>query len=51
MVAAAAAVKWQASARVLVANLDRVDIIVTDRQFSAQDKGKLEKYSVEVVSV
>jgi hypothetical protein len=28
-----------------------VDVIVTDRQFSARDKAELEKYSVEVVSV
>ncbi|UKA66850.1 DeoR/GlpR family DNA-binding transcription regulator [Arthrobacter sp. FW306-05-C] len=51
VVVAASAAKWQAHARVLVAGLDRVDIIVTDRQFSAQDKAELEKYSVEVVSV
>ncbi|MGN6440428.1 MAG: DeoR/GlpR family DNA-binding transcription regulator [Arthrobacter sp.] len=51
VVVAASAAKWQASARVLVASLDRVDIIVTDRQFGVQDKAELEKYSVEVVSV
>ncbi|MDP9985755.1 DeoR/GlpR family transcriptional regulator of sugar metabolism [Arthrobacter oryzae] len=51
VVVAASAAKWQAHARVLVAGLDRVDIIVTDRQFGAQDKAELEKYSVEVVSV
>ena len=51
VVVAASAAKWQAHARVLVAGLDRVDIIVTDRQFGVQDKAELEKYSVEVVSV
>jgi DeoR/GlpR family transcriptional regulator of sugar metabolism len=51
VVVAASAAKWQASARALVAGLDRVDIIVTDREFGAQDKAGLEKYSVEVVSV
>lgn len=48
---AATAAKWQAHARVLVAALDRVDVIVTNRTLSAQDKAELEKYSVEVVSV
>ncbi|MGZ4661484.1 MAG: DeoR/GlpR family DNA-binding transcription regulator [Arthrobacter sp.] len=51
VVVAASAAKWQAHARVLVAGLDRVDVIVTDRKFSAQDKAELEKYPVEVVSV
>ena len=51
VVVAASAAKWQASARVLVARLDRVDVIVTDRQFSARDIAELQKYSVEVVSV
>lgn len=51
VVVAASAAKWQANARVLVAGLDRVDVIVTDRQLSAQDNAELEKYSVEVVSV
>ncbi|HEY1156897.1 MAG TPA: DeoR/GlpR family DNA-binding transcription regulator [Arthrobacter sp.] len=51
VVVAASAAKWHASARALVAGLDRVDIIVTDREFGAQDKAGLEKYSVEVVSV
>lgn len=51
VVVAASAAKWEAHARVLVAGLDRVDIIVTDRRFSAQDRAVLEKYSVEVVSV
>jgi DeoR/GlpR family transcriptional regulator of sugar metabolism len=51
VVVAASAAKWHANARVLVAGLDRVDVIVTDRQLSARDKAELEKYSVEVVSV
>ncbi|MDE8588537.1 DeoR/GlpR family DNA-binding transcription regulator [Arthrobacter sp. NQ4] len=51
VVVAASAAKWQAHARVLVAGLARVDVIVTDRKFSAQDNAELEKYSVEVVSV
>ncbi|MDP9887411.1 DeoR/GlpR family DNA-binding transcription regulator [Pseudarthrobacter enclensis] len=51
VVLAASASKWEASARVLVAGLDRVDVIVTDRKFSTQDKAEFDKYSVEVVSV
>ncbi|MFC0458132.1 DeoR/GlpR family DNA-binding transcription regulator [Arthrobacter liuii] len=51
VVMAASAAKWQASARVLVTSLDQVDVIVTDRKFSAQDNAELEKYSVEVVNV
>ncbi|WP_457947305.1 DeoR/GlpR family DNA-binding transcription regulator [Pseudarthrobacter sp. alpha12b] len=51
VVVAASAAKWQAHARVLVAGLARVDIIVTDRKFTAQDSAELEKYPVEVVSV
>lgn len=51
VVVAATAAKWQAHARVLVAGLARVDLIVTDRKFSVQDMSELEKYSVEVVSV
>ncbi|MDQ0662285.1 DeoR/GlpR family transcriptional regulator of sugar metabolism [Arthrobacter ulcerisalmonis] len=51
VVVAASAGKWQANARVLVAGLDRVDVIVTDRQFSSQDHAQLEKYTVEVVTV
>jgi len=51
VVVAASAGKWQAAARVLVSGLDRVDVIVTDRKFSAPEKSQLENYSVEVVSV
>ena len=51
VVVAASAAKWHATARALVTGLDRVDVIVTDRQFSTQDKAEIEKYSVEVVSV
>lgn len=51
VVVAASAAKWRAHARVLVAGLARVDIIVTDRKFSAQDNAELEEYPVKVVSV
>jgi DeoR/GlpR family transcriptional regulator of sugar metabolism len=51
VVVAASAGKWEAAARVLVAGLDRVDIIVTDRKFSDPEKAELETNSVEVVSV
>jgi DeoR/GlpR family transcriptional regulator of sugar metabolism len=51
VVVAASAAKWRATARVLVAGLDRVDTLVTDRQLGAQDKAELDKYSVEVVNV
>ncbi|NUT70610.1 DeoR/GlpR family DNA-binding transcription regulator [Pseudarthrobacter sp. C4D7] len=51
VVVAASAAKWEAHARVLVAGLARVDVIVTDRTFSAQEYAELKKYSVEVVSV
>jgi DeoR/GlpR family transcriptional regulator of sugar metabolism len=51
VVVAASAAKWHATARVLVAGLDRVDTIVTDRQLSGHDKAELDKFSVEVVNV
>lgn len=51
VVLAAAAVKWRAQARVLVASLERVDVMVTDKDFSAEERAQLDKYSVEVVNV
>lgn len=51
VVVAAAAAKWEAHARALVAGLDRVDIMVTDKQFSPDERRRLEDNSVEVVNV
>jgi DeoR/GlpR family transcriptional regulator of sugar metabolism len=51
VVLAAAAAKWRAQARVLVASLERVDVMVTDKDFSAEERAQLDKYSVEVVNV
>ena len=51
VVLAAAAAKWQANARVLVAGLERVDVMVTDKDFSAEERAQLDEYSVEVVNV
>ncbi|ADX75048.1 transcriptional regulator of sugar metabolism [Pseudarthrobacter phenanthrenivorans Sphe3] len=51
VVLAAAAAKWHAQARVLVAGLERVDVMVTDKEFSAEERAQLDKYSVEVVNV
>ena len=51
VVVAAAAVKWEAQARALVAGLDRVDIMVTDKQFSPDERRRLDDNSVEVVNV
>jgi DeoR/GlpR family transcriptional regulator of sugar metabolism len=51
VVLAAAAAKWHAQARVLVASLERVDVMVTDKDFSAEERAQLDKYSVEVVNV
>jgi DeoR/GlpR family transcriptional regulator of sugar metabolism len=50
-VVAAAAAKWDAQARALVAGLDRVDIMVTDKQFSQDERRRLDDNSVEVVNV
>jgi DeoR/GlpR family transcriptional regulator of sugar metabolism len=43
--------KWNASAVALVAPLDAVDVIVTDRSLSTAELAQLEKHSVEVVNV
>lgn len=51
VVLAAGAAKWQANARVLVAGLERVDVMVTDKKFSAGERAQLDEYSVEVVNV
>jgi len=51
VVVAAAAAKWEAQARALVASLDRVDIMVTDKQFSPAEQQRLDDSNVEVVNV
>lgn len=51
VVAAASASKWDAQARALVAGLDRVDVLVTDKNFSADERAQLNEYSLEVVTV
>ncbi|MDI2033661.1 DeoR/GlpR family DNA-binding transcription regulator [Paenarthrobacter nitroguajacolicus] len=49
VIVAAAASKWNASARALVAAMDSVDVIVTDLKPSPEDLARLNKLSVEVV--
>ena len=51
VVVAASASKWDARARALVSGLERVDVLVTNRNFSAEERSQLEKFSVEVVTV
>jgi len=51
VIAACAGSKWNAAAVALVAPLDSVDIIVTDRSFSPQELTELGKHSVKVVNV
>jgi len=51
VVVAAAAAKWDAVARALVGGLDRVDIMVTNKQFSPEEQRRLDDNSVEVVNV
>ncbi|TLM82545.1 DeoR/GlpR family DNA-binding transcription regulator [Pseudarthrobacter sp. NamE5] len=51
VVVAAAASKWHAQARVLVSGLERVDVLVTDKVFSAEERARLDEYSMEVVTV
>ncbi|MCY1219800.1 hypothetical protein D9M72_317900 [compost metagenome] len=51
VIAACAGSKWNAAAVALVAALDSVDIIVTDRSFSPQELTQLGKLSVKVVNV
>ncbi|WP_461173147.1 DeoR/GlpR family DNA-binding transcription regulator [Arthrobacter sp. Z1-9] len=51
VVVAASAAKWEAVARALVGGLDRVDIMVTNKQFSPEEQRRLDDNSVEVVNV
>jgi DeoR/GlpR family transcriptional regulator of sugar metabolism len=51
VVVAASAAKWEAVARALVGGLDRVDIMVTNKQFSPEEHRRLDDNSVEVVNV
>jgi DeoR/GlpR family transcriptional regulator of sugar metabolism len=51
VVVAASASKWDAQARALVAGLERVDVLVTDKPLSAEDRAQLDKYSLEVATV
>ena len=43
--------KWNASAVALVAPLDAVDVLVTDKQLSTEERAQLTQHSVEVVIV
>jgi len=43
--------KWNASAVALVAPLDSVDVLVTDKQLSSEELAQLTQHSVEVVIV
>ncbi|WP_458780312.1 DeoR/GlpR family DNA-binding transcription regulator [Arthrobacter sp. D3-16] len=51
VVLAASAAKWDAVARALVGGLDRVDIMVTNKEFSPEEQRRLDDNSVEVVNV
>jgi len=51
VVVAASATKWDAHARALVSGLERVDFLVTNKDFSAEERAQLDKYSLEVVTV
>lgn len=51
VVAACSGTKWNASAVALVAALDAVDVVVTDKQFSPEELAQLARHSVEVVNV
>ncbi|MBT2538201.1 DeoR/GlpR family DNA-binding transcription regulator [Arthrobacter sp. ISL-69] len=51
VIAACADSKWNAAAVALVAALEAVDVIVTDRTFSPQELTQLGKHSVKVVNV
>ena len=51
VIAACAGSKWNAAAVALVATLEAVDVIVTDRVFSPQELTQLGKHSVKVVNV
>jgi DeoR/GlpR family transcriptional regulator of sugar metabolism len=51
VIVACAGSKWNASAVALVASLDAVDAIVTDRPFSPEEQAQLAQHSVEAVIV
>lgn len=51
VVVACSGTKWNASAVALVAALDAVDVLVTDKQFSPEELAQLTRHSVEVVNV
>jgi DeoR/GlpR family transcriptional regulator of sugar metabolism len=51
VVVACSGTKWNASAVALVAALDAVDVLVTDKQFSPEELVQLTRHSVEVVNV
>ncbi len=51
VVVAAAAAKWHAVARALVGSLDRVDIMITNKEFSPEEQRRFDDNSVEVVNV
>jgi DeoR/GlpR family transcriptional regulator of sugar metabolism len=51
VVVACSGTKWNASAVALVASLDAVDVLVTDKQLSPEELAQLAQHSVEVVIV
>lgn len=51
VIVACAGPKWNANAMALVAALDSVDVIVTEKNLSADELAQLDKLSVEVVNV
>lgn len=51
VVVACSGTKWNASAVALVAALEAVDVLVTDKQFSPEELAQLARHSVEVVNV
>jgi DeoR/GlpR family transcriptional regulator of sugar metabolism len=51
VIVACAGSKWNAKAMALVAELDRVDVIVTEKDLTAQELAQLNNLSVEVVNV
>ncbi len=51
VIVACSGTKWNASAVALVASLDAVDVLVTDKQLSPEELARLTQHSVEVVIV
>jgi DeoR/GlpR family transcriptional regulator of sugar metabolism len=51
LIVAGAGSKWNASGVAMVAALEAVSLIVTDKDFSADERAHLNKLSVEVVNV